>query len=188
LKRPGFFVGKDTMQREIRLGTLASLKLTARPSVIIGSIGLWVVLSAIGIVLIKLSPGEAIIGGLIATGLHYAGDTFHQWGHSLAARRTGHPMIGIRYWGVLSTSIYPADEPMLPAAIHIRRALGGPIVSIGLGIIVGLIALTMSSSSELLHWLLWFIAFDNLVVFGLGALLPLGFTDGSTLLHYWNRR
>ena len=176
------------MQREIRLGTLAGLQLTARPSVIIGSIGLWVVLSAIGVVLVKLSIGEAIIGGLIAAGLHYAGDTFHQWGHSLAARRTGHPMIGIRYWGVLSTSIYPADEPMLPAAIHIRRALGGPIASIGLGIIASLVALAMSSSSELYYWLVWFVAFDNLVVFGLGAWLPLGFTDGSTLLHYWNKR
>ena len=176
------------MQREIRLGTLAGLRLTARPSAMIGSIGLWFVLSAIGIALIKLSIGEAIIGGLIATGLHYAGETFHQWEHSLAARRTGHPTIGIRYWGVLSTSIYPADEPILPAAIHVRRALGGPIGSIGLGIMVGLIALTMSSSSELLHWLLWFITFDNLVVFGLSALLPLGFTDGSTLLKYWNQR
>jgi hypothetical protein len=27
---------------------------------------------------------------------------------------------------------------------------------------------------------------DNLLVFTAGALLPLGFTDGSTLLHWWD--
>ena len=30
--------------------------------------------------------------------------------------------------------------------------------------------------------------FDNLLVFTIGALLPLGFTDGSTILTWWDQR
>ncbi|HEY4721741.1 MAG TPA: hypothetical protein VII92_07840, partial [Anaerolineae bacterium] len=100
----------------------------------------------------------------------------------------GYPMIGIRYWGVLSTAVYPADEPALPASIHIQRALGGPSVSIAVGILIGLVALALQNSAGILKWLALFTALDNLLVIGLGAFLPLGFTDGSTLLRYWSRR
>ena len=31
-------------------------------------------------------------------------------------------------------------------------------------------------------------AAENLLVFGGGAFLPLGFNDGSTLLHWWPKR
>ncbi len=173
------------MRREIKLGTLAGLRLTMVPSAIIGSIGLWIILSAIGLALIHLSIGEAIAGGLIAAGLHYAGETFHQWGHLWAARRAGYPMIGIRYWGVLSTSIYPANEPALSPSLHIRRALGGPIASIALAIGLGFIAWILPPSLGLINWLVVFAALESLLIFGLGAFLPLGFTDGSTLLKYW---
>jgi hypothetical protein len=33
-----------------------------------------------------------------------------------------------------------------------------------------------------------FFALDNLLFFTLGAFLPLGFTDGSTLLYWWPKR
>jgi hypothetical protein len=36
--------------------------------------------------------------------------------------------------------------------------------------------------------LLVFFFLDNLLVFTIGSLLPLGFTDGSTLLAWWPRR
>ena len=173
------------MPHEIKLGTRAGLQLSWMPSAIIGSIGLWIILSAIGLALIHLSIGEAIVGGLIAVGLHYAGETFHQWGHIQAARRAGYPMTGIRYWGMLSTSIYPVNEPPLSASIHIRRALGGPIASITLAIGLGLLGLMLPSSLGLIYWLVVFAALENLFIYGLGALLPLGFTDGSTLLKYW---
>ncbi len=175
------------MPREIKLGTVAGLVVSVMPSVIVGSISLWIILSVIGITAIKLSTGEAVIGGSIATGLHYADGTLHQWGHALAARRTGYSMIGIRYWGVLSASVYPMAEPALPASTHIRRALGGPIASITIGLVVTLVVLILPSSLGLVYWLASFIAFENLIVFGLGAFLPLGFTDGSTLLKYWDQ-
>ncbi|MBK8049077.1 MAG: hypothetical protein IPK16_19375 [Anaerolineales bacterium] len=96
-------------------------------------------------------------------------------------------MTGLRFWGVFSTSLWPADEPELPGRIHITRALGGPIASLLLGVIALAIAWLIGQSAGLAWWLAIFAAFDNLVVLGLGAFLPLGFTDGSTILHWWRR-
>ncbi|MBW7885798.1 MAG: hypothetical protein H3C34_24840, partial [Caldilineaceae bacterium] len=48
-------------------------------------------------------------------------------------------------------------------------------------------ALVLSGSGGVGWWLLVFLAVDNLVVLGLGAFLPLGFTDGSTILNWWGR-
>jgi hypothetical protein len=42
----------------------------------------------------------------------------------------------------------------------------------------------LPSSLGLIYWLVVFAALENLFIYGLGALLPLGFTDGSTLLKY----
>lgn len=79
-------------------------------------------------------------------------------------------------------------EPTLHANIHIQRALGGPAVSLFVTLLSGLLLLSMPDSNELLYILIAFIFWENLLVFFLGALLPLGFTDGSTLLHWWPRR
>jgi Zn-dependent protease len=95
-------------------------------------------------------------------------------------------MSAIKLWGVLSSSIYPPDEPPLPASVHIRRALGGPVLSL-IVTFVSSILLFLLPPGTILWWLaLYFIA-DNLLVFTLGALLPLGFTDGTTLLR-WLRK
>ena len=168
----------------IKLGKLAGLNLSAVPSAIMGLLVLWLALSGIAIGLLHLPLGEALIGALAAAALHVLSDTAHQLGHTRAARQTGHPMIGIRYWGVLSSSLYPADEPTLPAAIHIRRALGGPIASTAVTLVAAaiLLAIQMAGGSGTLWWLALFFFLDNLFVFTLGAVLPLSFTDGSTLL------
>jgi hypothetical protein len=93
-------------------------------------------------------------------------------------------MSGVRFWGFLGTSLYPKNEGNLPAQIHIRRALGGPIGSLLLALIMGLLTLLLQPSGGLFYALVLFLFLDNLFVLTLGALLPLGFTDGSTLLHY----
>ena len=173
------------MTGEIKLGHVAGLRLSARPSALISAIGLWTLLTMLGAALIPLPIPAAIIGGLIAVGLHYGSDTLHQLGHAFAAKRAGYPMTGIRFWFVLSTALYPADEPALPGRVHIRRALGGPLVSVGVGVAIGLIAALTTGP---LGWLAAFVALDNLVVLGLGAFLPLGFTDGSTILTWWGQR
>ena len=172
------------MTAAIKLGRLSGLDLSAAPSAIIGFVLVWVVLGAVGLTLLNLSAGEAILGGLLAAILHWCAETLHQLGHAWAARRTGYPMTGVQFWWVLSSSLYPADEPPLPRAVHIRRALGGPMGSALWSLLSGLIVLTLAlaSAGGLIWWLALFFFLDNLLVFTLGALLPLGFTDGSTLL------
>jgi hypothetical protein len=99
-------------------------------------------------------------------------------------------MSGIRFgaMGLLGTSQYPSDEPALPAAIHIQRALGGPSGSLFVSIVAALLALALRNSGELLWVLAVFFFLDNFLVFTLGSLLPLGFTDGSTLVQWWGKR
>jgi hypothetical protein len=97
-------------------------------------------------------------------------------------------MIGIQLWWVLSASIYPRDEGSLPAAVHIRRALGGPVASLLLTVIAALIALALRPLGGVYWWVALFFFLDNLLVLTLGAFVPLGFTDGSTLLYWWGKR
>ena len=173
---------------EIKLGQVAGLKLSALPSAIIGSIVLWVVLSGVAIILLKLSLVSAVIGGLMAVALHWTSEVVHQLGHAWAARRVGHPMTGIRFWGVLSTSLYPSDEPSLPAAIHIRRALGGPTASLLLSGVAALAALALRSFGGMLWWLAVFLFLGSFFVMTLGALMPMSFNDGGTLVRWWGKR
>jgi hypothetical protein len=81
--------------------------------------------------------------------------------------------------------VYPRDEPELPGRVHIRRALGGPALSFIVLTIASLAALLIpASTSPLLNALALFVAAINLLIFSVGAFLPLGFTDGSTLLRW----
>ena len=176
------------MAHAYQLGRIASLRLTAAPSAIVGSILLWVLLSGIAALGLGVSPVAAVVGGLVAVLLHWASDIVHQLGHARAARATGHPMIGIRLWWLLSASIYPRDEGSLPAAVHIRRALGGPLASLLLTVIAAMIALALRPLGGVSWWVALFFFLDNLLVLTLGAFVPLGFTDGSTLLYWWGKR
>lgn len=179
-----FYVVEDAVYE---LGRVAGLRLTAKPSAVLGTLLLWGALSAIGSGL-GLPAATAILGGLVATALHWLASLAHHLGHAWAARRTGHPMLGVRFWGVLGTSIYPRDEPPLPARVHMRRALGGPLASLLLTLAaLGLaLALRPAGGAAWLVALLFFV--ENLFVYTLQALLPLGFNDGATLLYWWRRR
>jgi hypothetical protein len=172
--------------KEVRFGALSGLEISALPSAFLGWILLWLGLSGIAITLLDLKVGEAVIGALAATAIQVLSETLHQLGHARAARRSGHPMTGIRFWGVLASSLYPANEPALPAAIHIRRALGGPAISALVTILAGILLLVLrnAGASGALWWVGVYFLLVNLLVFTLGSFLPLGFTDGSTLL-YW---
>ena len=176
------------MAQSYDLGRVASLRLTAAPSAIVGSLLLWVLLSGIAALGLGLPPATAVAGGLVAVLLHWGSDIVHQLGHARAARATGHPMIGIRLWWVLSASIYPPEEGLLPASVHIRRALGGPVASLLLTIIAAAIALALRPLGGVYWWVALFFFLDNLLVLTLGALVPLGFTDGSTLLRWWDKQ
>ena len=70
------------------------------------------------------------------------GDVYkrQQLGHARAAEQVGYPMEGVHLWGVLGTSVYPTDEPELPAEVHVERALGGPKASAVLAVAAGGVA------------------------------------------------
>ena len=91
---------------------------------------------------------DVVIGAVMAVVLHWASEFVHQLGHAWAARRVGYPMTGIRFWGVLSTSLYPSDELPLPAALHIRRALGGPMASLLLSVAAALLVWALRLSTD----------------------------------------
>ena len=175
---------------EFKLGKVAGLDLSAIPLAIVGSVLLFVILSVVAIGILQLPVGIALIGSFAAVILHWASDIAHHLGHARAARKTGYPMSGIRLgtWAILGTSLYPDDEPELPANIHIRRALGGPAGSLLVSLIAAGIALLLYNLGGILWWLAIFFFLDNLIMFTMGAFLPLGFTDGSTLLQWWGKR
>ena len=176
------------MFQEIRIGKIAGLQVSITPSVIISSLLLWIVLASAAVLWLRANLTQALLVGFIAVVLHWASDLIHHLGHAQAARRTGYPMLGVRFWLLLGTSIYPSDEPKLPAAVHIRRAWGGPIASL-CTTLLGLVFIVMSRQSfGLVFGLALFFFLDNLFVFSLGAMTPMGFTDGSTLLAWRSRR
>ena len=175
------------MTRAFDLGSLGGLRISAGPSAIAGSALLWVMLG-VAARLLGVSLGAAILGGLIAVLLHWGSEIVHHLGHARAARATGHPMTGIRLWWLLGMSLYPRDEGPLPAAVHIRRALGGPAASGLLTLVAALIAVAVRPLGGATWWVALFFFLDNLLVFTLGAFVPLGFTDGSTLLRWWGQR
>jgi hypothetical protein len=173
------------------LGTLVGLRLTAIPAALIGSIVLYVVVIGLMIAAFSLPSGPALLGGVIVISLHWFSELMHQLGHAWAAHRTGYPMSGIRFGtlGVLATSLYPPDEPALPAQIHIRRALGGPIFSAWLSAIAFIVILLTSPGAEAMwSFVLWFFFLENLFVMTLQVFIPLGFNDGATLWRWIMKR
>ena len=163
----------------VRLG---GFTVTVGASALVGSLVLWLVLGLVGVFILNFSLPKALILGLAAVALHWVAVLLHQAGHAVAARSADYPMTGIRLWGVLSSSLYPPDEPELPSSVHFRRAMGGPAFSL-LVTLLALIPLFFFRAGIWSWWLALFFLLDNLLVFTLGSFLPLGFTDGSTLLN-----
>ena len=176
--------------KEIRLGMVARLQLSLLLLAFAGSIGLWAILAGLMVARFNIPIGSALFGGLIVVILHWFSETVHQLGHAWAARRTGYPMTGIRFGtgAILSTALYPRDEPALPAKTHIRRALGGPIFSAWLSSIAFLVILmTIRTAAPVWQFVLWCFFLENLIVMTLQVFIPLGFNDGATIWH-WMRR
>jgi hypothetical protein len=176
--------------KERSLGTSAGLKLTVIPLALIGSIGLYLI--TIGLMAAFNIPiASALLGGIFVVVLHWFSEMVHQLGHAWAARRTGYPMTGVRfgYLGVLSTALYPPDEPPLPGKIHIRRALGGPIFSAWLSAMAFIVILmTLRSAAPVWTFVLWFFFLENFFVMTLQVFIPLGFNDGGTIWHWLRKR
>ena len=173
---------------DFRIFRLFELEYYLARSAVISSLLFWLVLAVLAVLLLRLPPLVAIVAALAAVILHWFSEIWHQYGHARAARRTGYPMTGIRLWFLLGTSLYPTDEPELPAKIHIRRALGGPLASFVLSLASAVIALALWPADGVLFYVALFWLLENVFVFTIGAFIPLGFNDGSTLLYWWPRR
>ena len=177
-----------TPKRTIYLGKFLGLEFHAAPSVLVTII---VAVTAFFLFLnkvLKWRPWTAVTGGILATALHYLSELWHQLGHARAAEQTGFPMKGVTLVGPLGVSVYPKNEGLLSADVHIQRALGGPIFSLLLSLGAGLIAFLMQYLGGLPLFLAVFSFLDNLFFFTIGAFMPLGFTDGSTLRTWWSQR
>jgi hypothetical protein len=166
---------------------MPEFRITIRPSAFAAFALLWLAAGMVFNLVFDAPPVDAILYGLGIAVLHWVGILTHHGGHAWAARRTGYPSSGLRLWWWLGTSRYPKNEPELAPEIHIRRALGGPIAGALLGILSGLMAMGLRSAGFNSWRLAAFLAVDCLLIYTLGALLPLGFTDGSTILR-WRRR
>jgi hypothetical protein len=175
------------MNKTLKLGSFAGLKILAKPTALIATIVLWLVFTLIGRKVFKLSTKQAILGGFIATEIHWVSELWHHFGHAQAAKQVGYPMSGICANGPIAASLYPPDEPTLPGPTHIKRALGGPIASGALALVMAILTIALRPIGGIPLMAASLAFFENLFVLSLGAFLPLGFTDGSTILHYWNR-
>jgi hypothetical protein len=167
--------------KSIHLGKLFGLQIDLLPVTFLATLLLWIGLSAAASYGIGIPLGESILIGLIATLLHWISVLLHHLGHFIASRRTGYPMSGLEIgmFGILARDVYPADEPELLPAIHICRALGGPIVS---GLLTVLFFLLLPLWSVNWYWLGLFTLLENLFLFTLQVFIPLSFNDGGTIL------
>ncbi|MDX1412545.1 MAG: hypothetical protein R3293_00030 [Candidatus Promineifilaceae bacterium] len=179
---------KNLWQKSIKLGSVGGLDVHAKPSAFLTFILLWILSSLLGVKLARWRTEKAVFIGFLASVIHLLSETWHQIGHSRMAEQTGYPMEGIVFWGPLATSKYPANEGMLSAEMHIQRALGGPIFSILLALVAGTITLVLRPLGGPPLILVFFTFLDNLLVFTIGALSPLSFTDGGTLVRWWGQR
>ena len=184
--------------RSILVGPVLGLRTALLPLFWPSYLALALVAGFLSHTMVHLSWGLAVLAGLLSALIFLVCEWLHQFGHSLAARSVGGPMVGIRFFNLFSASEYPADDPALPRAAHVRRALGGFWVNLVLGLLFLPVAVKLwphgreilPPAVSLLAWLAGFGLVINVLVLGLGALLPLripggGLNDGGTLLKYW---
>ena len=176
------------MNRRWQLGRLLGVEVWFRLNSLLLSGLLWLVFALLARFWLGFSLGQAVWVGGTAVLLHWLSDLGHHLGHAIAAKQVGYPMEKIISWFVLLSSVYPKDEPPLHATIHMRRALGGPVASLLLALVAGALLLILPNDNAGAHAVVSFAFWENFVVLFLGAFVPLGFTDGSTLLTWWPRR
>jgi hypothetical protein len=178
---------KDTIFNFNFLG----LRYSVAKSALYGSALVWLVATILAYFLAHLTILDSIIAGVLATILHWLGEIVHQYGHYLASKAVEHPMIGVRLWAIIGSSLYPKEEGELPAGIHIRRALGGPAISFVVLIISAAVWYFVGSYSPMTNFLLLWIVWEQILIYALAALLPIKIgdfaVDGGTIL-YWLRK
>lgn len=152
----------------------------------------WLILTLFAVIVLDLSLIKALVGALVCVIFHIAALMVHHLGHFYAGKSVGYPMSHMVMWGLLGTDRYPKDEPPLSAAIHRRRAIGGPLANLLLSIPVALLVVLLYPESKLeVQWVLVFCLVNTFIIFMLGSFAPLKWmgieTDGDVLLKYWGQ-
>jgi len=62
------------MNKTLKLGSIVGLKILVKPTALIATIVIWLVFTLLGRKVFKLSPKQAILGGLIATEIHWVSE------------------------------------------------------------------------------------------------------------------
>lgn len=142
---------------------------------------------ALGMWGLGFAPQTALLSAAGCVAMHWALNLVHNIGHWLAARRTGHPMLGVLFGEklIFGRSLYPDDEPALPARVHITRALGGPALSTLVGLALAVFTALIWVRAGDWRWIAAWATLESFAIFGPGAFLPLDFTDGGTLRKWW---
>lgn len=179
--------------RSIRLFTWLGVTVTIGAGGIVSFLVLIPILGRLASEWLGLDLTAAAAAGALSVLVMFVSECLHQFGHALAARRTGYPMTGVHFSSFLAASLYPPDEPELPAALHIQRALGGFGVNMIIGLLLVPYAFFAWVQGGVAGWVLAFTAFYNFGVLGVGALVPINLpgilvNDGATLLKYWGKR
>lgn len=169
-----------------------NMPVTVVRSALFGSIGLLVLTTALAVFFTDLTPLDALIAGLLATFLHWFGEVLHQYGHFLAAEFVDKPSTGVRVWGILGTTLYPKNEGQVLPIAHIRRAIGGPIMSFFVLNAFILLAVVFWSVSDMFRFLVAWAIFEHIAIYTVGALIPVKIgnfsSDGGTILTYWRQK
>ncbi len=178
------------MNQHIPLGRWLGLQLTISPLSLLCYLAVIPVAALGSILLAGLDIGTALWSGVVVALAMFLFEWLHQWGHALAAKRTGYPMVGIHFFSIFSFSIYPTDEPPLPPQTHIRRALGGFWINLLIGLLLGAAAINLWANGSVLGWITAVNAVWNFFILGLGALVPINIpgvliNDGASLLYHW---
>lgn len=176
--------------KSFTLGKLMNVEIRVTYAALVGFLLLVALGSGVSLFWFTRDAGRALLAGLALAGIHFTTAAVHQVGHAIAARSTGYPMSAVRFgrWLVLATSIYPDDEPQLDSGLHIRRAIGGPIGSLTFAALCLVTTLVLRRGSPVPAALAALAGADSLIVFTLGSLVPLGFTDMSSVLYYRSRK
>ncbi|MGI8607808.1 MAG: hypothetical protein ACR2MY_01065 [Candidatus Dormibacteria bacterium] len=178
---------------DIRLLRVGGMQVDLAPGFYFATVALLAFFLVLGISLFHRGLANTLVGAFMLVILHWLNETFHNYGHFTAARWTGFPMEGVRLGstealGLFGTSIYPEHEGELSARVHIRRAIGGPAGNAALGLVGLLVTFLLMLTRSHFVWVGVVFTAENFLVFVLGNFIPLGFNDGSTLLHWWRRR
>jgi hypothetical protein len=175
--RYGFLEDLDTV-RHIPLGTFRGIRLSVTPLIWLSPF----IFFLLGLFLNSLRPGLEWTETFYRAGVFVIGveisTLVHAFGHILGGKLVRSPMDELLLTATRGVNIYHGDQASIPSAVHLGRAMGGPVLNL---LIYGLMLPLLPNSS--VGWgtdLLASVASTSLFM-GAGGFLPLPSVDGEVI-------